>query len=62
MTKYSRETIIECLRIIKETCDDEYCRTCPLSEPNGSCLVDSRPSSWEIINPPIEKAWKALKK
>lgn len=48
--KSNREKIIEVLTIIKETCAENACATCPFSN-RGNCLIPSGgsiPEEWEL--------------
>lgn len=48
--KSNREKIIQVLRLIKLTCEENDCATCPLSS-RGNCLVSSggiSPEEWEL--------------
>lgn len=56
------EDIIEALRIIKNTCEEqEDCVCCPFGDNTELCLINSIiPKEWDINpNPPAE--WKALR-
>lgn len=63
MTEYSRQTIINALKIIKGTCDKAgLCSDCPLSRKSDyKCLIKESPQLWKIIDSPPEKKWKAFK-
>lgn len=48
--KSNREKIIRVLTVIKLTCEENGCATCPLSS-RGNCLVSSggiSPKEWEL--------------
>ncbi|NME64440.1 hypothetical protein [Clostridium cadaveris] len=51
------EELINALKVIKKTCDDqERCTECPLSKGEDDCLIIiASPSSWDIQKKPIQK-------
>lgn len=58
---YSKEEIIQALRVIQETCAEyEDCCMCPFAK-GGDCLVSSekpRPEQWNLNND--ANIWKAI--
>lgn len=54
---YSKEDILQALRVIKQTCKNQYrggivdCLSCPLSDGNMNCIVqEQEPLDWDIKN------------
>ena len=55
-----REKILDALKVIKDTCDDSDCKTCPLANNHEICLVQAQtPALWDVKGDE-EVVWRAF--
>lgn len=60
MMKYTKEEILNALQIIKDTCEESKCCSCPFGNIHEMCVIqDAPPSHWSFADE--EKLWRAFK-
>lgn len=49
------EKLIDALNLIKNTCNINDCKHCPLSADDDCIITEGNPSKWNIQDEPIKK-------
>ena len=57
---YDRNELLKALKVIRDTCNDSDCKTCPLANGSEACLVQTEtPALWNIKGDE-EVVWRAF--
>lgn len=57
--EYKKDQILKAIKVIKETCLESSCETCPFGDSAGTCLIlEKTPENWTLSG---ESVWRALK-
>lgn len=49
------EKLIEALNLIKNTCDINDCKHCPLSVDDECIIMEDTPRTWDVQDEPVKK-------
>lgn len=56
-----RKELLNALRTISDVCDDSDCKTCPLANNNGVCMIQmGTPALWELKRDEELEIWRAF--